>query len=75
MAHLILLTSDLEAAGVEETDEQWRAALARRSGELWYPAALAAIEKAEVGDESAETRHEHVPSCSTAAGMTRPGLT
>ena len=61
VAHLILLTPDLEAAGVEETDEQWRAALARRSGEPWYPAALAAIEKAEAGDESAETRRAYMP--------------
>ena len=27
VAHLILLTPGLEAVGVEETDEQWRAAL------------------------------------------------
>jgi proline iminopeptidase len=59
--HLILLTPGLEAAGVEETDDQWRAALARRSGEPWYPAALAAIEKAEAGDDSAETRRAYMP--------------
>jgi proline iminopeptidase len=58
--HLILLTPGLEAAGVEETDDQWRAALARRSGEPWYPAALAAIEKAEAGDDSAETRRAYM---------------
>jgi pimeloyl-ACP methyl ester carboxylesterase len=61
VAHLILMTPGLEAVGVEETDEQWREALARRSGEPWYPAALAAIEKAEAGDDSLETRRAYVP--------------
>jgi pimeloyl-ACP methyl ester carboxylesterase len=46
VAHLILLTPGLRAVGIEETDEQWRAALARRAGEPWYPDALAAVEKA-----------------------------
>ena len=61
VAHLILLTPGLEAVGVEGTDEQWRAALACRSGEPWYPAALAAVEKAEAGDESAENRRAYMP--------------
>jgi pimeloyl-ACP methyl ester carboxylesterase len=61
VAHLILLTPALRAVGIEETDEQWRAALARRSGEPWYPGALAAVEKAEAGDESAETRRAYMP--------------
>ena len=61
VAHLILLTPSLDAVGVEETDEQWRAALARRSAEPWYPAALAAVEKAEAGDESADTRRAYLP--------------
>ena len=43
VAHLILLTPGLDAVGVEETDEQWRAALARRLAEPWYPAAPAAF--------------------------------
>ena len=59
--HLILLTPGLDAVGVEETDEQWRAALARRSAEPWYPAALAAVEKAEAGDESAGNRRAYMP--------------
>jgi pimeloyl-ACP methyl ester carboxylesterase len=33
VAQLILLTPGLRAVGLEESDEQWRAALARRSGE------------------------------------------
>ena len=51
VARLILLTPGLRALGVEETDEQWRAALARRSGEPWYAGALAALEKAEAGGQ------------------------
>ena len=61
VAHLILLTPVLDAVGVAVTDEQWRAALARRSAEPWYPAALAALEKAEAGDESAETLRAYSP--------------
>ena len=61
VARLILLTPGLRAVGIEETDEQWRAALARRSGEPWYPGALAAIEKAEAGDDTVETRRACMP--------------
>jgi proline iminopeptidase len=59
--HLILLTPGLAAIGVEETDERFRAAIARRSGEPWYQTALAAVEKAEAGDESAENRRAFMP--------------
>jgi proline iminopeptidase len=61
VAHLILLTPSLHAVGVGETEEQWRAALARRSQEPWYPAALAAVEKADAGDDSADTRRAYMP--------------
>jgi pimeloyl-ACP methyl ester carboxylesterase len=61
VARLILLTPGLRAVGVEQGEEQWRAALARRSGEPWYPGALAAIEKAEAGDDSAENRRGYMP--------------
>lgn len=61
VTHLILLTPGLEAVGVEETDGQWRAALARRSAEPWYPAALAAVEKAEAGDDSMDNRRAYMP--------------
>ncbi|MGH3125353.1 MAG: alpha/beta fold hydrolase, partial [Streptosporangiaceae bacterium] len=61
VAHLILLTPGLRAVGIDETDEQWRAALARRSGEPWYPDALAAIEKAEAGDDTMENRRAYMP--------------
>jgi pimeloyl-ACP methyl ester carboxylesterase len=61
VAHLILLTPGLRAVGIEDSDEQWRAALARRSGEPWYPGALAAVEKAEAGDDSADNRRAYMP--------------
>jgi pimeloyl-ACP methyl ester carboxylesterase len=61
VARLILLTPGLRAVGIEESDEQWRAALARRSGEPWYADALAAIEKAEAGDDSVENRRGYMP--------------
>ena len=61
VAHLILLTPGLRAVGIEETEEDWRAALARRSAQPWYPAALAAVEKAEAGDESMEVRRAYMP--------------
>jgi pimeloyl-ACP methyl ester carboxylesterase len=61
VARLVLLTPGLRAVGIEETDERWRAALARRSGEPWYPDAMAAIEKAKAGDDSAENRRAYMP--------------
>ena len=61
VAHLILLTPALEALGAEESEQEWRAALAHRSGEPWYPAALAAVEKAEAGDDSKENRRAYMP--------------
>lgn len=61
VAHLILLTPGLRAVGIEETDEQWRLALARRSDEPWYPDALAAVEKAEAGDDTVENRRAYMP--------------
>lgn len=61
VAHLILLTPGLRAVGIEETDEQFRAALARRSGESWYPDALAAVEKVGAGDVTVENRRAYMP--------------
>lgn len=55
LSRLILVTPGLAAVGVGPTEEQVRAALARRAGEPWYPVALAAMEKFISGDLSAET--------------------
>lgn len=52
---LVLLTPSLRAAGIVVTAEQERAAMERRSGQTWYEAAVAAVERADAGDESDET--------------------
>lgn len=52
LSALILITPGLAAVGVEETEEQGRAALARRAAEPWYPAALAALEQIMAGSQS-----------------------
>jgi proline iminopeptidase len=52
LSALILVTPGLAAVGVEGTGEQFRAALARRAAEPWYPAALAALEQIMAGDLS-----------------------
>jgi len=52
LSRLILVTPGLAAVGAEGTPEQLRAGLAARSGEPWYPAALAALEKIMEGDRS-----------------------
>jgi pimeloyl-ACP methyl ester carboxylesterase len=54
LSRLILVTPGLAAAGVEGTEDEFRAALARRAAEPWYPAALAALEKIMAGDLSME---------------------
>lgn len=61
VAHLVLLTPSLAALGVLVPGEQWDAAIARRSGQPWYPAALAALEKAAAGDDSMATRRGYMP--------------
>jgi proline iminopeptidase len=53
-SRLILVTPGLAATGVEATEEQLRAALARRASEPWYPAAVAALENIFAGDRSME---------------------
>jgi proline iminopeptidase len=52
LSRLILLTPGLAAAGIEGSEEQIRAGLARRAAEPWYPAALAALEKIFAGELS-----------------------
>jgi len=59
--HLVLLTPSLLALGITVTDDQERSALQRRSGESWYASAMAAAERAQAGDDSAQTRNEYMP--------------
>jgi pimeloyl-ACP methyl ester carboxylesterase len=54
LSRLILVTPGLAAVDVDDTEEQFRAALGRLAGEPWYPAALAALEKIIAGDRSME---------------------
>jgi len=61
IARLVLLTPGLSALGADASEDVWRAALERRSGEAWYPEALAAVDRAEAGDQSAETRRAYMP--------------
>jgi pimeloyl-ACP methyl ester carboxylesterase len=52
LSALILITPGLAAVGVDGSEEQFRAALARRAAEPWYPAALAAMEQIMAGSPS-----------------------
>jgi proline iminopeptidase len=61
VGHLVLLTPGLHALGITVSDEEQRPAMRRRSGEPWYPDALAAAEKAEAGDDSLQTQMAHMP--------------
>jgi proline iminopeptidase len=54
LRRLILVTPGLEAAGVDQSDEEWRAALERRSGQPWYEDAYAAINTWDGGEVTAE---------------------
>ena len=54
--HLVLLSPGMGPLGLEVTDTQQQAAMERRSGEPWYQDAWAAVQAAETGDNSAETR-------------------
>jgi pimeloyl-ACP methyl ester carboxylesterase len=58
---LILLTPVLRAAGLESPEEEFWAALARRAREPWYPAALAAVERADAGEDTLENRRAYAP--------------
>jgi pimeloyl-ACP methyl ester carboxylesterase len=54
LSRLALITPGLGAVGVEGTEEELRAIIARREGEPWYPAAVAALERMFAGDLSME---------------------
>ena len=81
LSRLILVTPGLAAVDVEGTEEQLRAALARRADEPWYPAALAALERMFAGDMSMEAfvgsrpfyyaRWDEVAQAHATAGMSQ----
>ena len=52
LSSLILITPGLAAVGVEQSEEQGRAALAGRAADPWYPEALAALEQIMAGNLS-----------------------
>jgi proline iminopeptidase len=59
--HLVLLGPSMRALGMTVSDEDQLSAMQRRSGELWYASAMAAAERAEAGDDSAQTRNGYMP--------------
>ena len=54
LSALVLITPGLAAVGVDASEEQFRAALAHRAAEPWYPGALAAMEQLMAGSSSIE---------------------
>ena len=59
--HLVLLSPGPQPLGLDFTDAQQQAAMRRRSAEPWYQEAQAALQAAEAGDDSAETRLRYMP--------------
>jgi proline iminopeptidase len=58
---LVLLTPGLHAVGVTVTGAEEEAALARRSAEPWYPAAVQARRVAAAGRDSVENLRRYAP--------------
>jgi pimeloyl-ACP methyl ester carboxylesterase len=56
VGRLVLVTPGLRVVGIDTSEDEFRAALGRRSSEPWYPGALSAIEAWESGDDSPENR-------------------
>jgi pimeloyl-ACP methyl ester carboxylesterase len=54
LSRLALITPGLGAVGIEGTQEDLRAIIARRAAEPWYPAAVAALEQILAGSSSME---------------------
>jgi pimeloyl-ACP methyl ester carboxylesterase len=61
IGHLVLLSPGPQPLGLHFTEAQQQAAMRRRSAEPWYQEAQAAIQAAEAGDDSAETRLGYLP--------------
>jgi proline iminopeptidase len=61
LRRLVLVAPSGQAAGLEPSDDEWTAAIRRRSDESWYPEAYAAMERLMAGDGSAPTRLAAAP--------------
>lgn len=58
---LALVTPGTRAVGIEPSEDDWHAALGRRSDEPWYPDALKAINAWDAGDTSSATQFAAMP--------------
>lgn len=58
---LALITPGTRVVGIEESEENFRAALALRTGEPWYPEAMAAVERWFAGEETPEAELAAAP--------------
>jgi len=56
-----LVTPGTRAVGIEPSEDDWHAALGRRSDEPWYPDALKAINAWDAGDTSSATQFAAMP--------------
>jgi pimeloyl-ACP methyl ester carboxylesterase len=61
IGHLVLLSPGMHALGLNVTDAQQQEAIRRRSAEPWYQDAWTAVQAADAGDDSAQTRHRYMP--------------
>jgi pimeloyl-ACP methyl ester carboxylesterase len=59
--HLVLLTPSLRAVEIELTEEEWLAAIRRRSGEPWYAEAYAALMAWDAGEDTPDNRRKAAP--------------
>jgi pimeloyl-ACP methyl ester carboxylesterase len=58
---LVLLTPGLRAVGIELTEDEWLAAIRRRSGEPWYADAYAALMAWDAGEDTPHNRSKAAP--------------
>lgn len=58
---LVLVTPGVRAAGIEITDEEWQAAMAKQSGQPWYVDAYAAVMAWDAGDDTPAVRLRAAP--------------
>ena len=76
LSSLVLVTPGLAAVGIDDTEEEFRAALAQRATEPWYPAALAARAHATVGiaERHAAARSGYFADAALDPASTRAAL-